>query len=315
MSVYTSVAPLQLTSFLKRYDLGELIDYNGIETGIENSNYRLHTTQGYFILTLFEELADPHIQAIFSLLQHLRRQNLVVPSPQQDRQGRHHNKLHAKTAALFTLLPGQSVLNPTRRHCRQIGQHLAKLHLCSMQSGYKRENHRNLSGCRKLFDACKPHLGHYETKKISAELTFQHTFESATLPFGVIHADLFRDNVLWNDDKISGILDFYSSCNDFLLFDIAIAINDWCRDNEFVNQDKSNSLLEGYQTIRPLIPLELKLLPVFLRRAALRFWLSRLNHRTLAKSGLLTQDKDPDEFRTILEQHSELPHGHSSLAC
>lgn len=306
MSVYTSVTAAQLTPFLKRYVVGELIDYSGIENGIENSNYRLHTTQGHFILTLYEELDERQIQAVFSLLQQLSAQGLAVPSPQQDRQACLLNHLNGKPAAIFKQLPGQSVLNPTSEHCHRIGQQLAGLHLCSGQSDYNHENPKNLAGCRKLFESCKGHLTTSEIKRISAELAYQQSFDDVELPFGVIHADLFRDNVLWHRGKISGILDFYSSCNDYLLFDIAVTINDWCRDEAFISKEKMCSLLDGYQSVKLLTPLEHKLLPVFLRRAALRFWLSRLSHRLEAKSGALTLDKDPAEFRNILEQHCGL---------
>lgn len=313
MSVYTSVNTAQLTPFLNHYRLGELISYDGIENGIENTNYRLHTSQGHFILTIFEDLASPQIQSIFRLLQQLHRQGLAVPYPQQDRQEQQLNTLNGKPAAIFSQLPGQSILNPDHDHCYQIGQQLALLHIYGLHSDYRRENHKNLSGCRNVFESYKAQLTPNEIKQISSELTYQQTFESPKLPFGVIHADLFRDNVLWEDNKISGILDFYSSCNDYLLFDIAVTINDWCRNEAIISQSKTKSLIEGYQSTRPLEALERRLLPVFLRRAALRFWLSRLKHRLQAKSGALTLDKDPAEFRNILEQHCESHHRHFSL--
>lgn len=306
MSVYTTVTAAQLKTFLAHYRLGELIAFEGIEHGIENTNYRLHTGQGHFVLTLFEELLPPQIQAIFLLLQQLYSQGLAVPNPQQDRQSDNLNTLHDKPAAIFPLLPGHSILQPDGNHCYRIGRQLAKLHLYGRQSGFYRKNRKNLAGCRDVFESYKAHLTHNEIKKISAELAYQQSFEFAGLPFGVIHADLFRDNVLWKDNKVSGILDFYGSCNDYLVFDIAVTINDWCRDEDLIDEDKTHCLLEGYQSIRQLEPLEQQFLPLFLRRAALRFWLSRLKHRIQARNGDLTLDKDPDEFRNILEQHYKL---------
>ncbi|WP_031433913.1 homoserine kinase [Methylomarinum vadi] len=306
MSVYTLIDAAQLRAFLQYYRLGELIAFSGIENGIENTNYRIQTNRGHYVLTLFEELEDAQIRPIFNLLEALGRQALPVPAPLSDSQGRKLIKLGPKSAALFNRLPGASIFNPTRQHCYRIGRLLAQLHIASRHSGFHRRNPRDLKACRTLFYACKEHLSRQERDKISAELAYQQCYDDAEIPRGVIHADLFRDNVLFVGNKISAVLDFYGSCNDFLLYDIAIVINDWCREQASVCADRTASLLSGYQSLRPLEPLESQLLPVFLRRAALRFWLSRLAHRIEGRSGSITQQKDPGEFRRILEQHSTL---------
>nr|WP_305909531.1 phosphotransferase [Methylomarinum sp. Ch1-1]MDP4522450.1 phosphotransferase [Methylomarinum sp. Ch1-1] len=216
-------------------------------------------------------------------------------------------KLNDKSAALFSCLPGQSLVKPTPNHCYEIGRQLALLHIYAGQFEFRRRNPKNLSACQTLFDDCKALLSDQEIQTIVAELAFQRGYEEVELPNGVIHADLFRDNVLFEHGRVSGILDFYACCNDFLLLDIAIAINDWCRRQSVINKQKMTGLLQGYQSIRPLESLERQLLPVFLRRAALRFWLSRLKHRTDGKNGDLTQHKDPAEFRLLLEQHRSQP--------
>ncbi len=304
MSVYTPIGDSQLRQFLQRYRLGELIAFSGIENGIENTNYRIDTSRGQYVLTLFEELDDCRIKPIFTLQEHLHRHGLPVPRALPDKQGLTLNKLGNKSAALFHRFCGESIFNPSRQHCVQIGKLLARLHNAARHSGYHRRNPRNLEACRELFSTCENHLSERERRRISAELAFQRPYDDADLPRGVIHADLFRDNVLFSGDKISAVLDFYGSCTDFLLLDIAIVINDWCRTHASVCSEKTDSFLAGYQTARPLEPLERRLLPVFLRRAALRFWLSRLRHRTEARNGTITQQKDPTEFRRILEQHT-----------
>lgn len=303
MSVYTPVDAAQLQPFLRHYQLGELIAFSGIENGIENTNYRIHTDLGHFILTLFEAADDAQITPIFTLLEHLHAHDLPVPRPQQDRFGRHLNRLAHKSAGLFNQLPGKSLLQPESKHCFEIGRYLARLHLATGHVTLRRRTPNNLQGLRRLYNACKPYLNRRESNSVSTELAFQQHYDTVALPQGLIHGDLFRDNALFVDDRVSAILDFYGCCNDVLLLDIAIAINDWCRHNGSFCRHKVASVLTGYQSIRPLQAAEKKLLPVFLRRAALRFWLSRLQHQADARSASLTQVKDPEEYRRILKHH------------
>ncbi len=307
MSVYTPVSVPQLNKLLKDYPLGKLINFAGIENGIENSNYRIETSGGHFILTLFEELAKVDLQQIFALLEHLHDCGLPVPQPQTDHQGRILHTINGKATAFFNHLPGSSILTPTPTQCHEIGAQLARLHVYARQHNFKCRNHKDLNGCKSLFLKLKPYLKQSDINKISAELLFQQQHANVKLPKGVIHADLFRDNILFDNERISGILDFYNSCHDYLLLDIAIALNDWCIDNTTINCQKLEYFLRGYQSVRKLEALEKKWLPVFLRRASLRFWLSRLEHQLFPKTGAITQQKNPSRFKNILDQHCKTP--------
>ncbi len=315
MSVYTPIHAAQLQLFLNRYDLGELIGFNGIENGIENTNYRISTQRGDFILTLFEELGVRQIGDIFALLDHLKQQGISVPHPLSDEHGIRLNRLSGKPAAVLHCLPGYSISEPTTEHCRQIGSHLASLHLHASHSGFQRSNSKNLKGCQSMFDQCKVQLNPHDVELVADELCYQQQFVNTLLPVGVIHADLFRDNVLLTGDKISAILDFYSSCNGEFLFDIAITINDWCRDDNLICAKRTRALLTGYQSIRTLEKSEQQLLPIYLRRAALRFWLSRLNHRLKIKNGDTIQHKDPEEFRRILQLYRDQQPAEVAFVC
>ena len=212
-----------------------------------------------------------------------------------------------KSREVFNCLPGQSIETPSIDQCFEIGQYLAKLHLLSASSGFCKQNSKALIGCQKIFDGIKHTLPEYELNLLRSELDFQTTYTLPILPQGIIHADLFKDNVLFDQGKVSGILDFYNACNDYFLFDIAVTCNDWCVKNKSVNQQKLNALLSGYQEVRMLTESEKKHLPVFLRLAALRFWLSRLEHQLNPKEGDLTLEKDPLVFQRLLENYqSEL---------
>ena len=303
MSVYTRVSKTQLQLFLNRYELGKLIYFQGIENGIENTNYQVKTTHGDFILTIFEERKKAHLRDIFVLLDHLQQSNLPIPQAQNDRQSHQLNCLNNKPAAFFNRLHGVSVETPTPTQCREIGQQLASLHIYSQQLSYQHDNPKDLNGCQTLFKKLTPYLNQQDIKQINAELAFQKQYTRVNLPKGIIHADLFRDNVLFNNGKMSGMLDFYNSCYDYLLQDVAITINDWCKEDTFINQINTANLLVGYQSIRPLVSLEKQLLPAFLRRTSLFFWLSHLNHQIFPKAGDITQQKDPTEFRGIFKQH------------
>ncbi len=303
MSVYTSICSTQLEKLLKDYPLGKLISFDGIENGIENTNYRIKTSRGYFILTLFEELTVAELKPVFALLDYLHSCGLSVPRPQSNNRSNTLHTFNGKTTAFFNHLSGLSIEIPSLSQCYEVGLQLARLHVYGCQYNFQRCNNKDLKGCRSLFLKLKPYLKQSDINKISAELAFQQQYANVKLPKGVIHADLFRDNILFANEKISGILDFYNSCHDYLLLDIAITINDWCIDNATVNCQKTECFLLGYQSVRNIEPLEKKLLPIFLRRASLRFWLSRLGHQIFPKTGDITQQKDPSLFECLLDQH------------
>ncbi len=303
MSVYTPVNQQQLQDFLNLYSLGRLIEFSGIQAGIENTNYLITSSQGDFILTIFESLSAQELPCYLNLLNHLSRANFPAPQPQQSINTQFINTLVDKPAALFCCLPGKSVEVASLAQCSEVGEYLANLHIVSKGSGFSKANLKNISACQQSFIKIKSFLSDFDRELLSLELNFQLNYPLPTLPSGVIHADLFKDNVLFDKGKISGILDFYNACNDCFLLDIAVACNDWCVDNNKVNSEKIKALLSGYENIRKLTKDEKSYFMIFLRRAALRFWLSRIEHQLTPMPGELTLKKDPLVFRTILQQH------------
>lgn len=303
MSVYTTVSQQQLKDFLALYTLGNLISFKGIKDGIENTNYTVTTTQGNFVLTIFESLTAKELPCYLLLLNHLSQNNFPAPKPQKCIKKQYVNTLIAKPAALFNCLPGHSVESPSPSQCEEIGEYLAKLHECSKKYDFQKQNSKNLEGCQSVFDNIRHALDKDDIKLLDSELKFQATYALPVLPRGLIHADLFKDNVLFNNGRISGVLDFYNACNDYFLFDIAVTCNDWCIDNGIINPQKIKALLSGYAKIRALNDNEKKHLAVFLRLAALRFCLSRREHLLNPKKAELTLVKDPLVFSRLLEYH------------
>ena len=303
MSVYTHTSRPQLEKFLDHYSIGSLKYFSGIQAGIENTNYAITSTKGKFILTLFESFSIKELPCYLELLNYLCQNNFPSPKPQTSVSAQLLTTLNNKPAALFTCLPGCSIDNPSINQCYEIGQYLAKLHLCTEQYHFNKPNKKNMTAWLTVFDKIKHHLTNDHVKLLSSELNFQSTHALPVLPQGTIHGDLFRDNVLFEKNQVSGILDFYNACTDYLLFDIAITINDWCIEDSVIHQQKFKALLSGYQKFRVLQSDEKKHLPIFLRRAALRFYLSRLNHQLNPKKGVLILAKDPEVFRQLLENH------------
>ena len=302
MSVYTSISQSQLKLFLKNYSLGELIDFSGIQAGIENTNYLVTTEKGNFILTIYESLITSEVPKFLLLLDRLANTKFLVPKPQANISGDQLSTLKDKPAAIFNCLPGHSINNPTIDQCCEIGEFLAQLHQ-HRQTNIDNTNPNNLTGCQTVFNEIQPSLSKQDITLIRSELYYQSSYILPDLPKGVIHADLFKDNVLFDQGKISGILDFYNACNEVFIFDIAVTVNDWCMENTSINSQKFNALISGYQKVRSLTENETRHLPIFLRLTALRFWLSRIEHQLNAKKGELTLIKDPLIFRRILEFH------------
>jgi homoserine kinase type II len=305
VSVFTRITRPQLDQFFSAYTLGEVVSFEGITDGIDNTNYGVTTTQGRFILTLFESLTADQLPHFIKLLLHLGKNNLSCPLPQSDRQGNSWGRLNGKPAAVFKRLSGTAAASPSILHCQEIGLQLASLHRCTQDYVFPIKNGNDLGWCKKAQDKVGARLSAADRELIDDELAFQAENGTVKLPRGVIHADLFRDNVLFVEDRLSGLLDFYSACTDALLLDVAITANDWCCDNGTVNNKKFAALLSAYQSLRPLEPLEKQHWPVMLRAAALRFWLSRLEHQCYPRPGEITQQKDPLVFRDILLQHRQ----------
>ena len=305
MSVYTQITRPQLDQFFSTYALGEVIGFEGIQDGINNTNYFVETTQGSFVLTLFETLAADELPHFIRLLSHLVKHNIPCPEHQPDRQAKVLRELNNKPAAVFKRLPGIATTSPSIEQCQEIGVQLANVHRCTQHYVFPIKNNNGPDWCKKLLNKIEVRLSATDLALIKDELLFQTANSSADLPQGVIHADLFRDNVLFVDNQLSGILDFYSGYTGTRLFDIAITANDWCCENGDINPDKLTALLSAYESLRPLEQLEKQHWQTMLRAAALRFWLSRLEHQLHPRPGDIIQQKDPLIFRQLLQQHRQ----------
>jgi homoserine kinase type II len=301
MSVYTSVTRSELNAFLQNYELGEAVNYQGITAGIENTNYFVDTTAGHFVLTLFEFLKTEELPFYLELMAFLNERGVPSAHPVANISGYYVQELKGKPATLMQRLQGQSVLEPDTPHCESIGLALAKLHIAGRSFYLKQENVRGAKWRQKTGEQLLPLLNPENAEILQRELNIQAASDFQSLPRGVIHADLFRDNALFVGNELSGILDFYYACNDSYLYDIAIAVNDWCAQPDgSLNFKRAQSLCQAYQSIRLVTGEEQKAWPLILRQAALRFWLSRLWDSRFPKAGEMTFQKDPDEFKRIL---------------
>ncbi|GAB1718196.1 MAG: homoserine kinase [Nitrobacter sp.] len=301
MAVYTDVAADELADFLKAYDIGELLSYKGIAEGVENSNYLLHTTSGPFFLTLYEKrVAAADLPFFLGLMGHLAARGIVCPQPVKARDGETLGRLAGRPAAIIDFLEGVWPRKPTVRHCAATGEALAKLHLAGRDFGMRRDNALSVFSWRPLFDQaapCADTVQHGLHDFLKAELDHLEQHWPKHLPSGVIHADLFPDNVLFLGDRLSGLIDFYFACNDFFAYDVAICLNAWCfePDHSF-NVTKARALLGAYNRERALSEAEQEALPLLARGAALRFLLTRLVDALNVPAGALVKPKDPLEY-------------------
>lgn len=308
MAVYTDVAPAELEAFLAGYDTGTLTSFHGIAEGVENSNFLVQTTSGSYILTLYEKrVRREDLPFFIGLMQHLAARGLSCPQPVARRTGEMLSELAGRPAAMVTFLPGVSVRRPTAEHCAELGRGLARLHLAGADFAMRRANNLSVSGWRPLFEAAH---GEADTvapglaSAIVAELDALEANWPAGLPEGVIHADLFPDNAFFLDDRLSGIIDFYFACTDFLAYDVAICLNAWCFEADGAyNVTKGRALLAGYEAVRPLSEAEKAALPRLARGAALRFLLTRLVDWLNVPEGALVKPKDPLEYLKKLRFH------------
>lgn len=304
MSVFTSVSEVELSIWLRGYELGELVSLAGIASGIENTNYFVTTTRGQYVLTLFEKLQAAEIPFFLNLMAHLAEHGTPAPHPLADRSGRYLGELHGKPACLVIRLRGASITDPDSHHCAAVGTLLATMHVGAQSFSEAIPNPRGPKWWKATAPIVAPKLDAGAAQLLRDELAFQALFRSEDLPRSVIHADLFRDNVLFEGDQLSGVIDFYYACQDACLYDVAIAANDWCVcPDGSLDSRRIAAMLNAYHEIRPLTAIERGAWPVMLRAAALRFWLSRLYDLYFPRPGEMTHAKNPDEFRRILESH------------
>ena len=298
MSVYTTVGRDELAAWLQPLALGELIDHAGIAAGMQISNYFVTTAAGRFVLTLFESIDLAALNFYLALMDRLAGQGIPCPQPLGDAQGQHWRRLAGKPAALLSCLPGAVLETPAPAHCRVLGDMLAGLHLVAAGMPDPLPNPCGVAWRQSTGEALLPLLLPAERALLSDELAFQAAQDFSVLPRGIIHADLFRDNVLWREDgQLSGVLDFYFAGEDSWLFDLAVVANDWC-----FNRATLVELLAGYQGRRPLSPAEVAAWPAMRRAAALRFWLLRLEVRHRPRDGEVVTIKDPDHFARLLQR-------------
>jgi homoserine kinase type II len=301
MSVYTKVTAAELGEWLRNYAVGTLVECKGIAAGIENTNYFVTTTGGRYVLTIFERLQRDALAFYLGLMSHLARHGIPCPSPIADRRGSMLETLKNKPAALVTRLPGAAVMAPQPAHCARVGTLLATMHLAGASYPGELENPRGPRWWRATAPEVRPFLDGERAHLLDEELRFQSLYRLRDLARGPIHADLFRDNVLFDGAAIGGVLDFYFAGVDAWLFDVAVCMNDWCiLADGAIDDARAAALLAAYHAVRPFMALERGAWPVMLRAAALRFWLSRLYDFHLPRPGELVHAHDPEHFRRIL---------------
>ncbi|VAV94846.1 Homoserine kinase [hydrothermal vent metagenome] len=308
MAVYTPVNAEEIKAFLVSYDVGDIVSFKGIAEGVENTNYILQTTRASYILTLYEKRVDPDDLPYFlGLMDHLVQKGVNCAAPVRDRDGHILKNLCGRPAALISFLPGLSVSRPDADHCGQLGQALAQMHGAAADFALRRENALSVAGWQTLVDQCAARADGVAAglkDLIHDEMTFLKAHWPSDLPEGVIHADLFPDNVFFMNGALSGLIDYYFACNDILAYDVAICVNAWCfeADGSF-NITKASRLLRGYNRLRPMTGREMAVFSVLCRGAALRFLLSRLYDWLNQVPGALVQLKDPAEYITKLNFH------------
>jgi homoserine kinase type II len=311
MAVYTDVTGDDLAAFLSGYDIGELLSYKGIAEGVENSNFLVHTSRGYFILTLYEKrVAEADLPFFIALMEHLAARGLNCPQPVKNKTGGMLGRVANRPAAIVTFLDGMWIRRPGPGHCAALGEALARLHLAGGDFSMKRINALSIDAWRPLYEHARPRGDSVKPglcDEIARELGALERRWPHGLPQGVIHADLFPDNVFFLGDRLSGLIDFYFACTDTLAYDVAICLNAWCFEADHsYNITKGRALLNGYAKVRSLTADERDALPVLARGAAMRFLLTRLVDWLAVPDGALVKPKDPLEYHRKLRFHQSV---------
>ncbi len=308
MAVYTEVSDRELISFVAEYDIGGVVACKGIAEGVENSNFLLQSDAGTYILTLYEKrVRRQDLPFFLGLMDHLARRGIACPTPIKGRDGEALRELAGRPAAIVSFLKGVWVRRPSPKHCAQVGEAMARLHLAAADFAMERPNALSPAGWRKLYEACAGRADEVQAglgQELADELEELEATWPSGLPWGVIHADLFPDNVFFLDDRLSGLIDFYFACNEVSAFDLAICLNAWCfePDHDF-NITKARHMLSAYRNLREFSQPELEALPLLARGAALRFLLTRLYDWLNQVDGAMVRPKDPMEYLKKLRFH------------
>ena len=320
MAVFTEVSPQEAAGLLSTLGLGSLQSLQGCASGIENTNYFASTDHGDYVLTLFERLSFEQLPFYLNLMHHLAQRGIPVPAPQANAQGEILHTLKGKPAAVVTRLKGRNQLSPQVADCAQVGAMLARMHQAGADYPQQQPNLRGLAWWTETIPVVRPHLNAEQTALIESELQFQQelarTAAYQSLPQGPIHADLCRDNVMFDGPTLSGFFDFYFAGCDTFLFDIAVCLNDWCIDlaTGALDPARAQAFVAAYDAERRLTDAELTLLPALLRAAALRFWTSRLWDFHLPRDAAMLQPHDPTHFERVLTLRRQQPWAYSRQA-
>jgi homoserine kinase type II len=311
MAVYTEISDDALANFMGGYHLGRVLSFKGIAEGVENSNYLLHAEAGLFILTLYEKrVSAADLPFFLELMEHLAGRGLNCPQPVRNRAGESLGHLAGRPAAIVTFLDGLWIRHPDARHCAHVGEALAHLHLAGADFAKRRPNNLSIAGWQTLAQAAEARADEVLpglAVTIAAELSTLQGNWPIGLPSGIIHADLFPDNVFFLGDQLSGLIDFYFACTDAFAYDLAICLNAWCFESDCAyNITKGMAMLDGYTRVRPLQPAEIDTLPILCRGSALRFMLTRLVDWLNVPAGALVRPKDPIEYVRKLRFHQKV---------
>jgi homoserine kinase type II len=309
MAVFTTVTEAELSAWLKDYSLGQLQELQGISSGIENTNYFVTTSNGRFVLTLFEKLTADELPFYLNLMAHLARHGIPCPAPMANRSNQFLGALNGKPACIVSRLSGKSTTAPTLEQCAAMGAMLGQMHVAGQSFSQNMPNPRGANWRAATLPKVRQFLDPPNTALLDSECVLHAQGNLLHLPQGIIHADLFRDNVLLEGNRVGGLIDFYFACSDALLYDVAITINDWCMSGDCkLDAARTQNFLRAYHTVRPLQDNERSAWPTMLRLAALRFWLSRLFDKHLPRDGELVNAHDPTHFERVLKNHIATPH-------
>jgi len=306
MAVFTPVSLADVTPWVEQFPIGQVKSLEGIASGIENSNFFLTTERGEFVLTLFEKLSFAQLPFYLNLMRHLAERKVLVPAPIANHRGEIIHSLNGKPASVVTRLHGNWQPSPQAVHCRAVGSMLARMHLAAQDYALYQPNLRGLDWWRETTPLVLPHLNETTGHLLKAEMHFQDAFAASeiyhALPRGPIHADLFRNNVMFDGEQLTGFFDFYFAGCDTWLFDVAVTVNDWCIDLATGASDplRVRAMIDAYHEVRPFTAAEKEAWPAMLRAAALRFWISRLYDFHMPREAEMLTPHDPTHFERIL---------------